>query len=90
MVPREVTHAHLGPIFGIIQKLQMFTIPPTNFFVGTFFAISYSKTALVITYLFVDIFTLNAGQPRQPRTGPCLDFGFYYAIIRNNWTKKLE
>ena len=21
--------------------------------------------------------------------GPCLDFGFQYALIRNNWSKKL-
>ena len=26
-------------------------------------------------------------QPRQPRTGPWLDFGFQYALIRNNWSK---
>ena len=23
-----------------------------------------------------------------PRPGPCLDFGFQYALIRNNWSKK--
>ena len=25
-----------------------------------------------------------------PRTGPCLDFGFQYALMRNNRSKKLE
>ena len=24
---------------------------------------------------------------RQPRTGPCLEFGFQYVLIRNNWSK---
>ena len=28
------------------------------------------------------------GPPRQPRTGPCLDFGFQYALIRTNRSKK--
>ena len=32
--------------FGIIQNLQMFPIAQTSFLVGTFFATSYSKTAL--------------------------------------------
>ena len=32
--------------FGIIQKLQKSPIPQTNFFIGTFFAASYSKTAI--------------------------------------------
>ena len=32
--------------FGIIQHLQMSPIPQTSFLVGTFFAVSYSKTAL--------------------------------------------
>ena len=38
-----VTHAHLG----IIHNLQTSPIPKTSFLVGTFFAASYSKTALV-------------------------------------------
>ena len=25
---------------------------------------------------------------RPPRPGPCLDFGFQYTLIRNNWLKK--
>ena len=25
---------------------------------------------------------------RPPRPGPCLNFGFQYALIRNNWSKK--
>ena len=29
----------------------------------------------------------TAGQPRQRRFGPCLDFGFQYALIRNNRSK---
>ena len=33
--------------FGIIQILQTPSIPQTSFFVGIFFAASYSKTALV-------------------------------------------
>ena len=32
--------------FGIIQNLQTSPIPQTSFFVGTFFDVSYSKTAL--------------------------------------------
>ena len=32
--------------FGNIQNLQTSPIPQTNFLVGTFFAASYSKTAL--------------------------------------------
>ena len=32
--------------FGIIQNLHMSPIPQTSFLVGTFFAASYSKTAL--------------------------------------------
>ena len=34
---------------------------------------------------------LDLGPPRlarPPRPGPCLDFGFQYALIRNNQTKK--
>ena len=27
---------------------------------------------------------------KAPRPGPCLDFGFQYALIRNNWSKNLE
>ena len=27
-----------------------------------------------------------AGPPWQARFGPCLDFGFQYALIRNNWS----
>ena len=38
--------------FGIIQNLQTFPIPQTSFLVGTFFAASYSKTALGPTSLF--------------------------------------
>ena len=33
-----------------------------------------------------------AGAPwlaRPPRPGPCLDFGFQYTIIRNNWPKEI-
>ena len=33
--------------FGIVQNLQMSPIPQTSLLVGTFFAVSYSKTALV-------------------------------------------
>ena len=33
--------------FGIIQNLQMPPIPQTSFLAGIFFAISYSKSALV-------------------------------------------
>ena len=33
--------------FGIIQNLQTSPIPQSSFLVGTFFAVSYSKTALV-------------------------------------------
>ena len=29
------------------------------------------------------------GPPRQARFGPCLDFGFQYALIRNNRSKNL-
>ena len=36
--------------FGIIQGLHMSPIPQTSFLVGTFFAASYSKTALVRAY----------------------------------------
>ena len=35
---------------------------------------------------------LSSGPPRQGRQarfGPCLDFGFQYALIRNNWSKKI-
>ena len=32
--------------FGIIQNFQTSPIPQTSVFVGTFFAVSYSKTAL--------------------------------------------
>ena len=28
-----------------------------------------------------------SGPPRQARFGPCLDFGFQYALIRNNQSK---
>ena len=33
--------------FGIIQDLHLFPIPQTSFLAGTFFAVSYGKTALV-------------------------------------------
>ena len=42
---KGVTHAHYDQ-FGIIQNLQTFPIPQTSFLVETFFAASYSKTAL--------------------------------------------
>ena len=42
----EWPHNHKDQ-FGIIQNLQMSPIPQTSFLVGTFFAISYSKTTLV-------------------------------------------
>ena len=29
-------------------------------------------------------------QGRQARLGPCLDFGFQYALRRNNWSKNFE
>ena len=29
------------------------------------------------------LWSMVTGPPRQPRTGPCLDFGFQYALIRN-------
>ena len=29
----------------------------------------------------------QARQGRQARFDPCLDFGFHYTIIRNNWSK---
>ena len=34
--------------FGIIQNLQMSPIVKTSFLVGTFFAVSYSKAALMV------------------------------------------
>ena len=34
--------------FGIIQNLQTSSIPQTNFLVGTYFGVSYSKMALVV------------------------------------------
>ena len=36
--------------------------------------------------------SLSSGPPRlarPPRPGPCLDFGFQYALIRNNRSKKI-
>ena len=33
--------------FGIIQNLQTSPIPQTSFLAGTFFDVSYSKTALI-------------------------------------------
>ena len=36
--------------FGIIQNLQTSPILQASFLVGTFFAVSYSKPALVITW----------------------------------------
>ena len=39
--------------FGIIQNLHMFPIPQTSFWLGLFFAISYSKTALVVAKIYV-------------------------------------
>ena len=35
---------------GTIQNLQVSPVPQTSFFVGTFFAISYSNTALGIYF----------------------------------------
>ena len=37
--------------FGIIQNLQTSPIPQTIFLVGTFYAASYSKTALVAYFM---------------------------------------
>ena len=37
--------------FGTIQSLQTSPISQTSFLVGTFFAVSYSKTALAILFL---------------------------------------
>jgi hypothetical protein len=41
---KGVPNTHLGPIWN----LQMYPIPQTSFLVGTFFAVSYSKLAVVI------------------------------------------
>ena len=33
---------------------------------------------------------MSSGPPqlaRHPSPGPCLDYGFQYALIRNNWSK---
>ena len=35
----------------------------------------------------VDIYAGPPWQARQARFGPCLDFGFQYALIRNNQSK---
>ena len=39
--------------FGIIHNLQTSPISQTSFLVGTFFAGSYSKTALVVNWLLM-------------------------------------
>ena len=44
--------------FGIIQNLQMSPIPQTSFLVGTFFATSYSKTALKTKIEFLNATTV--------------------------------
>ena len=41
--------------FGIIQNLQTSPIPKTSFLVGTSFAASHSKTALVLVIGFVEL-----------------------------------
>ena len=41
--------------FGIIQNLQTSPIPQTSFLVGTIFAASYSKTALIESTLIMNI-----------------------------------
>ena len=41
--------------FGISQNLQTSPVPQTSFLVWTFFAVSYSKTALIeLPYFFGD------------------------------------
>ena len=45
-------------------------------------------------FLMLNVDTITPGAtagkaPRPPRPGPCLDFGFQYALIRNNWSKKV-
>ena len=47
-----------------------------------------SKNQLIF---FIFNHLLTAGLPRlarPPRSGPCLEFGFQYALIRNNGSKK--
>ena len=34
-------------------------------------------------------YTGPPGQARQARFGPCLDFGLQYALVSNNWPKKI-
>ena len=38
----------------LIQNIQIFLIPQTSFLVGTFFAASYSKTALMGNFVLVE------------------------------------
>ena len=48
----EITNPNFHKIqFGIIQNLQMSPIPQTIFLIGTFWAVSYNKPALVIRFL---------------------------------------
>ena len=46
----------------------------------------------ICTYIFEDIFTLNAGPSRQPRTGLCLDLGFQISTcsFKKNWDRIQE
>jgi hypothetical protein len=50
------------------------------------------KVNLLLTALNTNSLQLMpTGAPRlarPPRPEPCLDFGFQYAFIRNNWSKK--
>ena len=42
-------------------------------------------------FWWTQLYFRNTGPPRlarPPRPGPCLDFGFQYALIRNNQSKK--
>ena len=63
-----------------------------GFTIGDLYFLDSRTTITRVVYMSSSFWLLEVGsvpprQARQPRTGPCLNFGFLYALIRNNQIK---
>ena len=54
----------------------------------TQFLLSPAMNEFIKCRVLYRLYVLGSGLPWQVRFVPCLDFGFQYALIRNNWSKK--
>ena len=68
--------------FRIVQNLQMSPIPQTSFLVGAFFAVSYSKTALIILiYLYTFAVLIKRLLKKSKQIMGLMWIGYYGAQV---------